>query len=100
MAVLFRGYILASEWRSKGDKLSEIEVTETLSVSVTDLLTIYAGNLINHIFSSRSRKGISFFIMPPLLFAFFSILGRAFHNAPHLFRLSFFIEFLTGLYVG
>jgi len=47
--------------------LSETEVTGDTKCSVNDLFTIYAGNLIKHIFSSTSREGISFFRVKPLI---------------------------------
>jgi hypothetical protein len=40
-----------------------------IATSSTSLCRVYRGNLIKHIFSSRSREeGISFFIMPPSCF--------------------------------
>jgi len=40
------------------------------------ICSVFGGNLVEQFFSSRRREGISFFIMPPSLFAWFSpILG-------------------------
>jgi hypothetical protein len=55
-----------------------------------------------HIFSSRSREAILFFIMSTPSLPHFPIVGGHFvlHYAPILFRIGFSTEFLVGLYVG